>query len=644
MKLTPHPDERADAFVARSSCPMPRGRDGLLAFLLFSVSWLPVLAAAAQTASAPPVTVLQLGTRIVAVDVTVRDRNGRPVHGLKREDFLLTEDKRAQKVSHFEEHSPADVDAARAPGMPKLPPGTFTDYTPVPPAGTLNVLLLDALNTPLSDQAYVRSQLAEYVQKASPGTSIAIFGLNSGLTMLQGFTAQPEVLKNAVAHKLLAQGSTLLDDPGGTGSQPQDLSSALSDAAPAGASGNGEFAQTVANLQQFEGQTASIQLHLRLQYTLDAFNQLARYLATFPGRKNLIWFSGSFPLNILPDSSVGDPFASTATSEAEFRDTIDLLTGAQVAVYPVDARGVMVNPVFDASQSGRGFANNPGAFGKKISDFSASQAGEHSTMDKLAENTGGRAFYGTNGLAEAVTSAIDDGSSYYTLTYSPSDATANGVYRSIHVALNGTLDASGITLAYRRGYFATQASGGVATGGAGQSSGADDPSARYTRSVMTRGAPAPSEILFTVRVVPASQGTVEVAASGNHPAPGEAMQGSLRNYAVDFAAFASSFHLAAQPDGTHAGTIQFTALIYSPQGKLLNSEERAIKLTLPARDYADSRHHAVEMHMEVSAPAKGESYLRMAIHDLGGNRFGVVEIPVSSVSGLKPVAPAGPSH
>ena len=228
----------------------------------------------------------------------------------------------------------------------------------------------------------MRLQLADYVRKASPGTNIAIFGLNGGLTMLQGFTAEPEILKNAVEHKLLPRGSTVLDDPGGTGSQAQDLSSALSDAAPAGATSTGDFAQTVANVQLFEGQTASFELHLRLQYTLDAFNQLARYLAAFPGRKNLIWFSGSFPLDLLPDSSVGDPFAAMATSEAEFRQTVDLLTRAQVAMYPVDARGVMVNPVYDASQSGRALGNNPRAFGKKISDFSASQAAEHSTMDK----------------------------------------------------------------------------------------------------------------------------------------------------------------------------------------------------------------------------------------------------------------------
>ncbi len=51
--------------------------------------------------------------------------------------------------------------------VPKLPAGTFTDYSPVPPDDTLNILLLDALNTPTKDQSYVRNRLQEYVNHAN---------------------------------------------------------------------------------------------------------------------------------------------------------------------------------------------------------------------------------------------------------------------------------------------------------------------------------------------------------------------------------------------------------------------------------------------------------------------------------------------
>src|SRR6202021_301401 len=98
----------------------------------------------------------------------------------------------------------------RGPELPPLPPGPFTDYTPVPPDSTLNILLLDALNTPTTDQNFVRYELQQYVKHADPGARIAIFGLANRLIMLQGFTSDPATLKNVVEHKLIARASPLL--------------------------------------------------------------------------------------------------------------------------------------------------------------------------------------------------------------------------------------------------------------------------------------------------------------------------------------------------------------------------------------------------------------------------------------------------
>ena len=120
-------------------------------------------AATAQTTPAPtgPITTLQANTQLVVVDVVVQDKDGHPVHGLKAEDFHLTEGKTLQTLRHFEEHSTL-IPAAQGPQLPPMPPGTFTDYTPVAPNDTLNILLLDALNTPTKDQGYVRDQLQQY--------------------------------------------------------------------------------------------------------------------------------------------------------------------------------------------------------------------------------------------------------------------------------------------------------------------------------------------------------------------------------------------------------------------------------------------------------------------------------------------------
>src|ERR1035437_4186578 len=396
-----------------------------------------------------PVTTLKANAQLVVVDVVATDSNRKPVRGLKVSDFTLTEGNVPQAITHFEEHTALTAaDATRFAAMPKMPPGIFTNYTPAPANGAVNVLLLDSLNTPMKDQTYVRQQLLAYLKSAPPNTRIAIFGLTTRLIFLQGFTSDPETLKNIITRGK-GKGSPLLDDQVGGGgiqnSQADDLEDNADPQDTAAAS-------VIANLRQFDALQQSFQLQLRAKYTLDAMNQLGRYLSNIPGRKNLIWFSGSFPVDILPDTTgtLPDPFAAMASSEDEFRDTVTLLARSQVAVYPIDARGLFNSPVFDAS-SNRNYGGRTGnvRMQQDQNKFSNDTAAEHGTMRAMADATGGRAFVNTNGLTQAVSTAIEEGSNFYTLTYTPSNFERDGKLRKIKIQL----DRKGLKLAYRQGYY-----------------------------------------------------------------------------------------------------------------------------------------------------------------------------------------------
>jgi VWFA-related protein len=592
---------------------------------------IPLLAVLLAGVAAAQTTVLQTNTQLVVVDVVVQDTAGNPIPDLKPEDFQLSEDKSPQSIRHFEVHSTA-MTPVRGPELPKMPPGTFSDYTAVPPNGTLNILLLDALNTPMADQSFVRNQLQQFVQHADPGTRIAIFGLNTHLIFLQGFTSDPETLKDVVDHKLIPRASNLLDDP---------------------VSGNADdMAQTAANLQQFQARASDFQLQLRAQYTLDAFNTLAHYLAAFPGRKNLIWFSGSFPLDIFPDATLANPFSVLQLDEQELRETTNLLTKAQVAVYPIDARGLMTQPMFQASQSGAKYARNPQAIGNDLQKFATSQAAEHATMERMAEDTGGYAFYNTNDLATAVAKAVHQGANYYTLTYAPSNRKHDGTYREIHVALTpaalNRLLPSTPTLAYRRGYFDDDPAGaahGQRDTAITSEAGAAEPRsvAAYAHAAMSRGAPAPQDVVFKVRVLPASTAAENTVAAGNSLDPMVPAKGPFHRYDIDYAALPSDFTLTEQPDGRHAGKIEFIAYVYDRSGRLLNATGREYLLNLKPDTYQSFLRRAVLCHMEISVPDRAETYLRIGIQDVPTNRFGVVEIPTANVSRLPPaVYPSEP--
>ena len=588
----------------------------------------------AQASPAAPqgATVLRTGTQLVVVDVVVQDSAGHPVHGLKAQDFQLTEGHVAQTLRNFEDHTSTGTPAT-AEQMPRLPAGTFTDYTPVPPGGSLNILLLDALNTPMKDQTFVRNQLQQYVKHARPGARIAIFGLANRLVMLQGFTSNPETLKDAVDHKLIPRNSPLLEDP-----NDPTLDSTVSEAT--------QLQQVAANLTQFEAEQAALETHLRKQFTLDALNELGHYLGAFPGRKNLIWFSGSFPLNILPDATLQDPFAVTEVDEGEFRETTNLLAQSQVAVYPIDARGLMTQPMYDASNSGSGYARNPQKFSQDLAKFSTSQIQEHATMAQMAQDTGGAAVYNSNGLAEAVEKAIDAGSNYYTLTYVPTDQRQNGAYREIRVQVTGADAAKGWNLSYRHGYYAdekhpdkhaeTALNSAETVQSNDAASMAQHAAAAYDRAAMARGAPTPEDILFKVRVLPASKGTESQVAPGNQLNPNGKFPGPYRRFDVDYVSLGSEFTLAQQPDGHRTDQIEFMVYVYDVDGRLLNAMGKVVSVNLPCNDYLRFAQGAVQFHLEVSTPTRQDSYLRIAVHDMDSNRFGVVEVPADAVSRLTP--------
>jgi VWFA-related protein len=236
----------------------------------------------AQSSAPQPASTIQANSNLVVVDVVVSDAHNNAVHKLSRSDFEVLESGHPQSIKTFEEHAfnPA---AAQLPPLPKLPPGSFTDFSVAPPNGALNILLLDTMNTPMTAQSAVHDQMIKYLKESAPGTRMAIFGLSTRLFLLQGFTSDPEVLRAALnGKKDLPKGSAIMTDPV-NGDNP-GADDPMMDMAEDALGNDPSMAQVVADLQQFEAETQSFQLQLRARFTLDAFNVLGRYLSGSPAR------------------------------------------------------------------------------------------------------------------------------------------------------------------------------------------------------------------------------------------------------------------------------------------------------------------------------------------------------------------------
>ncbi len=583
------------------------------------------------------ITTLHARSNLVVIDVVVTDSKHNPVHGLKESDFTLLENNKEQRIRNFEEHSAA-LDAGKYMPPPKLPPGLFTNQAPAPSSGPVNVLLLDYLNTPLASQPYARKQLLEFLDKTPAGARIAIFSLTEKLGMLQGFTTDPSVLKAALSSPsgALRASNVLLDSTNGGKMNDTTLDDTLLGGQTV-ADGGFLTQEIIDNVHRFEALQSSFTEDLRARYTLSAFQLLARYLVGIPGRKNVIWFSAGFPLNVDPNPSEGDPNDSVVRNDDEVRKTDNLLTRAQVAVYPVDARGVFTDPANDVANHVTSISESSGsdAAAEQLA-FMQQTSQEHESMFAMAEDTGGEAFVNTNNLTQAVTKAVEDGSNYYTLTYTPANLQWDGRFRAVKVKV----EQPGVKLSYRNGYYADDPNDRSKVV-AGHTAMASAPVNSMTTAMM-HGGPDPAEILFKVRIRPAAAPPDEEPLKNNHtnPDPKVKVAGPYKEYGVDLVPDAKAVSCPINPaTGTHRCELEVMTYVYNREGELLIMAHNAVSQSMSAADYAKLQTSGMAFHQEVSVPVKGQYYLRTAIHDLKSDRVGAVEVPVAAVAKLEPLKP-----
>jgi VWFA-related protein len=554
--------------------------------------WIPLLALALTIApgysqtSSNPVTTLKVETRLVLVDVVVTDGKGDPVPNLDQSDFQVFEDGAPQTIASFEEHKGVNSAPIK---RPPLPPHVFTNYQPVQVPESVNVLLLDWLNTQPADQEFVRTEITQYLKSLPPGTRIAIFTLSSGLHMVQGFTSDISALQAVLDAKnggAAPQVSPLLPtELGDLADQRIIEMMQRSLAAPAA------IEAVRQEMQEYSGST----IGARIMLTLRAFQQLAHYLSTVPGRKNVIWFAGSFPISFLPERGLS--YASPREFAGQLRETADLLTPGEISVYPVSAQGLRGPRSLDSA----------GILAEGLN-----RAGDQIAMETLARDTGGQAFYNTNDLAGAITRAMNDGSRYYTLTYTPSNRTLDGKYRTIDVQLKH----ENYKLSYRRGYYADPPKP--------QNDSSTGPFNDHLLPFVAFGLPDFDQIIFKVRVLPSTPQPSPDSPAGANPK----LAVPFTRYSVEFAISMDNLKLTTTPDGLRHGAIEEMLIAFGPDGTPLNLVARDPKLTIQPGDYAYYQKFGLQLYDEIDVP-NGGTYIRAAIYDAASGDVGTLKIPLS---------------
>src|SRR5712672_1843178 len=289
----------------------------VLAFAAITLAQQSTPSAATQTAPATPAnaasasgqsqsepvegtaTVLKVKTRLVVVDVIALDHKGAPVADLKANDFTLQEENKPQKIRVFNfQQGPQGEPAAMTPVA--LSANRITNMPRFKTSSALNVLLLDGINVTNANQKYAREQMLKFLEKLPAGQPLAVYAMGIKLRMLQEFTVDPALLKDAI--KKAKNNAVSVRS---ASSNTTDLPAGMLVGMPDG---------MIQQILRFEQEQAINQMDERVRLTIEQLGALARNLAGYPGRKNLIWVSEAFPAYIFPNDP--DPKGRSSSSAA----------------------------------------------------------------------------------------------------------------------------------------------------------------------------------------------------------------------------------------------------------------------------------------------------------------------------------------
>jgi VWFA-related protein len=380
----------------------------------FSVN-LGVLAAAialfAQGPEPSGVTI-RTTTTLVQVGVVVRDAKGKPVVGLKKEDFEILDNGKPQPIAVFYGVEVGGLAAAAAlpvaavSSAPAAPSGTFTNQLAEKPSarGGYSIILLDWSNTGPRNSMTAREQAREAVERLDPAEKIGLYSIDHGeIKVVNEIGSSKEAVLKSLK-TLVGMPSPCYQD------QMDGLDNVKADDSISACAGPPNPPDLVVSYMK-----------QRSQATVGIFEGIAAHLAGLPGRKSLIWISAGFPRYVEVGARRRDILSDEAIDRA-----VRKLNNADVALYPVDARGVTVQSTY----------SNPNNF-------------TWSAMDEFAKRTGGKTFYSNNGLDFGIQAAVEDGQANYMLAYyAPQDNGQAGIHKLTVRALR-----PGVQLRYKEGYF-----------------------------------------------------------------------------------------------------------------------------------------------------------------------------------------------
>jgi VWFA-related protein len=342
------------------------------------------------------VSTFQATSSLVVLDVTVLDKQGRPVaNGLTRDDFTITEDRKTQTIFSFEAPEVHVVEANAGDNNPEgKAPAT--------------IFVLDLLNSSFEDFAFIRYSMRKYLEgqpaQLNSPAELMVLG-NDSLEMLRGYTRNRDDLLEAVNHFPPVLPYTLI--------RGEDMHGYMK----------------------------------RVAQSFDALQQIALQNQAVPGRKNIVWLGYGVEIPGLYIQRSQLRISAAHKLEQYLHSTINMLLAARMSLFVIYP-GLAAPPV---SSSIAAMLSMPASAKDSYADF-----GDHDPFEGginfgvFVNETGGKLFYNRNDVDQEIERSQQLGSEYYTLSYQPQDVKADDTFRRIRV----TLRDRNLHALTKAGYFA----------------------------------------------------------------------------------------------------------------------------------------------------------------------------------------------
>jgi VWFA-related protein len=390
----------------------PRKNSWPALLVVLFLSALPCFARAGMHAGDQKSSTLKVYTRLVNVDVVVHDKNGNPVTGLTEKDFTILDGGYPEKIALF---ASADNRAPAKPPLtlqPDINTNLLDQHGGIPPSVT--IILLDSLNTSLLAQSYARDEVFRFLRQIHPGDHIALYALGKNLRILHDFTTDASSLIAALSHYL---------------PNKKDQEQALSNSVFAPVGGSPAEQQVIDQINSLISNSTETNAFIVREHNQDitalALTAIADHVAGIPDRKNLVWVAGNLPFCFCSPGWLSPDFSyrSPATSYP-IQKILQRLQEANVAIYPVDAHGLMA--------------------------YGGAMGGISTFMQNAAKLTGGLPFFNTNDIMGSIRKAVEDSQVSYLIGYYPDHDKWQGEFRKLKIKV----DEPDLKARARSGYYA----------------------------------------------------------------------------------------------------------------------------------------------------------------------------------------------